>query len=209
MEAIDLKEMWTKAHSNSGHDKINIEETLKMNHSKIITKVLSDMRLIISGYALMLATLIGLMIYALLYLNLKLSANTLILFSFIGLFFAIKIASTISRLWIMTRTTDNLSLKESTLFIQRKLKRIKTIDFLTYLIYFYALAVWLTHNYINDNAGVKNLSWGNQIQALVIIAIILLLVVPWLIKYQHHQNYKKIYSDLNESASYLNEEYKF
>lgn len=207
MDKIDLKKLWSETHNTQQniHNEVNIRETIKMNHSKIISKVLSDLRLKIFGYSLMLIILIGLMIYALLYLDLKLSANTLILFSFVGLFFVIKILSIIHRFWIMTKTADNLSLKESILFFRRKLNRIKIIDFLTYLIYFYTLVIWLIYNYISDIRGVKILSWNNQIQVLVIIAIVLLLSIPWLIKYQHNQSYKKIYANLNDSANFLND----
>ena len=176
-----------------------------MNHSKTIAKVLSDLKLKIFGYSLMLIILISLMVYAWVYLDLKLSANTLILFSFIGLFFIIKIISIINRLLTMTKTTNNLSVKESILLFRKKLNRIKVIDFLSYLIYFYTLAIWLIYNYINDIGGVNNLSWDNEIQTLVLIAIIILLSIPWLIKYQHNQRYKKLYSNLNDSANFLND----
>jgi hypothetical protein len=105
----------------------------------------------------------------------------------------------------MTKTTNNLSVKESILLFRKKLNRIKVIDFLSYLIYFYTLAIWLIYNYINDIGGVNNLSWDNEIQTLVLIAIIILLSIPWLIKYQHNQRYKKLYSNLNDSANFLND----
>jgi len=200
--------LWSETHTKTQqniHDDVNIRKTLKMNHSKTIAKVLSDLKLKIFGYSLMLIILISLMVYAWVYLDLKLSANTLILFSFIGLFFIIKIISIINRLLTMTKTTNNLSVKESILLFRKKLNRIKVIDFLSYLIYFYTLAIWLIYNYINDIGGVNNLSWDNEIQTLVLIAIIILLSIPWLIKYQHNQRYKKLYSNLNDSANFLND----
>jgi|AGTN01.2.fsa_nt_gi hypothetical protein len=208
MDKIDLKKLWSETHAKTQqtiHDDVNIRKTLKMNHSKIISKVLSDLKLKIFGYSLMLIILTSLMVYALVYLNLKLSANTLILFSFIGLFFIIKIISIINRWLIMTKTINNLSVKESILFFRKKLNRIKIIDFLSYLIYFYTLAICLIYNYINDIGGVKNLSWDNEIQTLVLIAVIILLSIPWLIKYQHNQSYKKLYSNLNDSVNFLND----
>lgn len=208
MDKFDLKKLWSETHTKTQqniHDDVNIRKTLKMNHSKTIAKVLSDLKLKIFGYSLMLIILISLMVYAWVYLDLKLSANTLILFSFIGLFFIIKIISIINRLLTMTKTTNNLSVKESILLFRKKLNRIKVIDFLSYLIYFYTLAIWLIYNYINDIGGVNNLSWDNEIQTLVLIAIITLLSIPWLIKYQHNQRYKKLYSNLNDSANFLND----
>ena len=209
MDTNDLKSMWHDAHCTNqeiNFDKTNIEKSLTMNHSRIISKVLSDLRLKIFGYSLILIIFIGLMIYALVYLGLNLSANTLILFSFIGLFLIIRIISEFNRLLVLTNTPNSLSVKESVFFFRKKLNRIKIIDFLSYLLYFYALAILSTYSYIKDIGGVKNLSWGNAFQTLVLIAILILLLIPWLIKYQHIQRYKKLYSDLNESVRFLNNE---
>jgi len=209
MDTNDLKSMWYDVHYTNREiifDKANIEKSLTMNHSRIISKVLSDLKLKIFGYSLILIIFIGLMIYALVYLGLNLSANTLILFSFIGLFFMIRIISEINRLLVLTKTANSLSIKESVFFFRKKLNRIKIIDFLSYLLYFYTLAILSTYSYIKDIGGVKNLSWGNVFQTLVLISILILLSIPWLIKYQHNQSYKKLYSNLNDSARLLNNE---
>jgi hypothetical protein len=210
MENIDLKELWSESHTHTIKDiynEVDLRKTLKMNHSKIISKIIADLKLKILGYALVLLIFIGLMLYALVYLRLNLSANTLILFSFIGLFFIVRIISIVNRLLFMTKATNNLSIKESVLFFRKKLNRMKIIDFMSYLIYFYLLAFFSAHNYIKDINGVKNLSWDNPIQTLVLIAILILLSIPWLIKYQNNQHYKKLYSNLNESAKFLDETY--
>lgn len=208
MDKIDLKKLWSETHTitqQNIHDELNIRKTIKMNHSKIISKVLLELKLKIFGYSLMLFILISIMVYALVYLNLNLAITTIILFTFIGLFFLLKIVSIIHRLSVMTKTANNLSLKESILFFRKKLNRIKVIDFISYLIYFYTLTILLMYNYVNDIGGVKNLSWGNEIQILVLIAIFMLLLIPWLIKYQNNQRYKKIYSSLNDSDNFLND----
>ena len=59
---------------------------------------------------------------------------------------------------------------------------------------------------IPDIWGVKNLSWSNKILPLPLLGflILILLFIPWFIKYQHNQRYKKIYSSLNDSARLLN-----
>jgi hypothetical protein len=103
----------------------------------------------------------------------------------------------------MTKTANNLSLKESILFFRKKLNRIKVIDFISYLLYFYTLTSLIIYNYINDIGGVKNLSWDNEIQTLMLIVLLMLLSIPCLLKYQNNQRYKIIYSSLNDSASFL------
>jgi len=206
MDKIDLKNMWTEAHAKiqeNIYDDVTFSKTLKMNHSKIITKVLSDLKLKIVGYSLLLLIFIGLMIYALAYLGIHLSANTLVLFSFIGIFFLIRIASGINRLLVLTKTSNNLSVKESICFFRKKLIRIKTVDFLSYLFYFYTLAMWSICSYIKDIGGFKHIFFGDAFQTLLMIIIIILLSIPWLIKYQHNRRYRKLYSNLNNSSNFL------
>jgi hypothetical protein len=129
----------------------------------------------------------------------------MVLFSFIGLFFLIRTTSVINRFLVLTKTANGLTVKESVLLFRKKLKRIKIIDFASYLIYFYTLAIWSTCSYMKDIGGVKNLFWSNAFQVLMLVVIIILLVIPWLIKYQHNQSYKELYSSLNDSADFLNE----
>jgi hypothetical protein len=98
-----------------------------------------------------------------------------------------------------------MSVKESLLRLRKKLIRMKAIDFISYLVYFYTLAIWSAFSYINDIGGIKNLYWGNAMQHLVLIVILMLLSIPWLIKYQTNQQYKKLYSNLNDSIRLLHE----
>jgi hypothetical protein len=208
MNKNDIKLLWREAHSLiSGNflNEENFRETLRMSHSKIISKVLSDIKLKIFGYSLGLILFIGLMIYALVYLGLLLSLNTLVLFSFIGLFLIIKTSSEITRLSVLTKTANNLSIKESVFSFRKRLNKIRTVDFVSYLIYFYTLAIWSIYIYTHDIGGVKNLYWGNAFQILLLIAILIILLIPWLIKFQHNQRYKKLYSNLDDSANFFNE----
>jgi hypothetical protein len=208
MDENDLKKLWSETHAKTEqniHDEMNIRETLKMNHSKIISKVLSELKLQIAGYSMLLLIFISLMVYVLVYLDLNFSDTTLILFIFIGLFFVQRIVSIINRLLAMKKTANNLSLKESILFFRKKLNRIKVIDFISNLLYFYTLIILLIYIYINDIGVVITLSWDNEIQTLVLIAILMLLSIPWLLKYQNNKRYKKIFSGLNDPANFLND----
>ncbi len=211
MENNDLKKLWNDAHASNKEnvfDKVSIPKSLSMNHSKSISKVLSDVKLKILLYLSVLMIFIGLMIYALGYLGLSLSMNSIIPLAIVGIFLAIKTTSEIHRYKILTKTADNMSVKESMLFFRKKLDRIKISDFLTYLIFFYMLAILIIINYITDIRGIKNLSWSNEILPvpLLVILILMLLFIPWVIKYQHNQRYKNLYAKLNESASILNDE---
>lgn len=208
MSKNDLKIFWQDAHAikqEDIYDKLDIRKTLEMNHSKMISKVLSDIKLKILSYSLILIIFVCLMIYALGYLGLNLSTNTLVLFAFVCLFILIKTTSEINRLLILTKTSNNLSVKASIQFFRNKMIRIKIIDFISYLFYFYSLAIWSTNNYIKDIGGIQNLSWGNAFQVLLLVFLLMLLLIPWLIKYQHNHRYRKLYSDLNDSTDFLHE----
>ena len=210
MDKNDLKKLWHDAHvlnKENIYDKVSIQKSLSMNHSKSISKVLSDVKLKILLYLSVLIIFICLMIYALVYLGLSLSMNSIIPLALVDIFLVIKTTSEIHRLKILTRTADNMSVKDSILFFRKKMNRIKTIDFLTYLIFFYLSAILITINYIIDIRGIKNLSWNNEILPvpLLVILILMLLFIPWFIKYQHNQRYKSLYSNLNESAGILND----
>jgi len=60
-------------------------------------------------------------------------------------------------------------------------------------------------NYLTDIGGVRNLSWGKEVVPIPLlgILILMLLLIPWFIKYQDNQNYRILYSNLNESARHL------
>jgi|GEM_PF-451733 len=210
MDKNDLKSIWYEAHTKNDeniYNKVDIEKTIRMNHSKAISKVLSDVKLKILINAIVLIIFTGLMIYAFLYLKLHLSLNSIIPLTLAGLFLLFKTTSEIQRLFILTKTADHMSVKESMLIFRKKLNKIKIIDFIVYLIFFYMSAIGIAYCYVKDIGGVKNLSWSNNILPLplLLIFILLLLFIPWLVKYQHNQSYKKIYSNLNDSVSILND----
>jgi hypothetical protein len=207
MDKNDLKFMWREIHAeNQDDNKETIEKTTKMKHSKIISKVLSDQKLKILLYSIFFAIYTGLMIYALLYLNLHLSVNSIIPLFLVGLFVLIKTTSEINRFMVLTRTADNMSIKDSMLFFRKKLNKIRTIDFLSYLIFFFLLAIGTTFIYLKDIGGIKNLSHRNEMLPILIVLILMLLFIPWLIKYQHNHRYKKLYSNLKDSVKFLNNE---
>ena len=206
MDKYNLKSMWNGTYPESQNNNLNIGEITKMKHSKIIAKVLSDQKLDILLYSFFFATFIGLMIYAFLYLGLKLSYISLIPLIFVGLFILFKTTSEINRLIALTKTTDNMSIKESVLLFRKKIHQIITVNFLSYLVFFYLLLIWIIYVYIKDLGGIKNLSWNNEMTPYILILTLILLCIPWLIKSASIQRYKKLYSNLKNSVDYLKEE---
>jgi hypothetical protein len=211
MDKNDLKKLWHDAHAlnkENIYNKVNIPESISMNHSKSVSKVLSDVKLKILLYLSFLIIFIGIMTYALVYLKLSLSMNSIIPLALVGIFLVIKTTSETDRFKILTKTADNMSVKESLIFFRKKLERIKTTDFLTYLIFFHLLAILIVINFITDIRGIKNLSWSNESLPVPLLGIfiLMLLFIPWFIKYQHNQRYKNLYTNLNESVEILNDE---
>jgi hypothetical protein len=206
MENTDLNRMWQDAHiQNKGKvsDTANIEEMIKMDHCKTISKVLSDIKMRVLLYSVILSVFIGLMIYAFIYLGINFSVSSIVSFSLAGLFLLISTTMEINRLFVFIRNADNLPVKESQNYFRKKLNRMKAIDFFSYLILLYLLAILVIRGYIQDNGGFKNLSGSNEFQPLIFVFIFILLLTPWLIKYQNSQRYRKIDSDLNDSLDQL------
>jgi Flp pilus assembly protein TadB len=211
MDKNDLRKQWLDAHTSDMeniYEKVDIQTSLRMNHSKSISKVLSDVKLKILLYFSLLLTFIGLMSYAFLYLGSSLSINSIMPLALAAMFLVIKTTSEIHRFKILTKTADNMSVKESLLLFRKKLNRIKRTDFLSYLLFFHLLVILIIINYLTDIVGIKNLSWRNEILPvpLLVIIILMLLLIPWFIKFQHNQRYKKLYSNLTESVNILDDE---
>jgi len=209
MDKNDLKLMWREAHIaniDNPFAKVSIEKSMGLKHNKLISGALSDIRLKLILYAILLVIYLVLMIYAFVYLRLKLSVNALVPLTLAGIFLLITATSEFVRLSILTKTADNLSLKDSMMSFRRKLKRIKLADFVFCLVFFYLLAFIAVFNYLTDIGGVKNLSGATGIVPVYLLAILILMLlsVPWLIKYQNNLRYKKLESNLKESAQQLN-----
>lgn len=199
--------MWQEANLKNqgsfGYEE-NLEEMIKMKHCKTISQVLADLKLRIFLYSLILSVFIGLMIYAFVYLGINFSVNSIVPFTLVGLFLLISTTMEINRLLVFTRNADNLPVKESQNYFRRNLNRIKNIDFFSYLILLYLLAILVIRGYLKDIGGFKNLSGTNEFQPLIFIFIFILLLTPWFIKYLNNQRFRKIDSELNDPTDKLN-----
>jgi hypothetical protein len=211
MGTNDLKSMWRdayKADQDPIYDKVDINKSITMKHSKAISKILTDIKLKVLVSAIVLIAYTGLMLYALVYLGLNLSVNSLVPLTLAGLFLLFKTTSEINRLLVLSKISDSVSVKESLLIYRKKLDRIKTNDFLSYLVFLYLSAIMIIYSFLKDIGGLKNLSWSNNIIPMPLLGflILMLLLSPWLIKYHHNQRYKIIYANLRHSVNLLRDE---
>ena len=196
MENTDLKEMWQKAHiqkDDKMSDGISVEEMIKMNHCKTISQVLSDIKLRILLYTLILSIFIGLMLYAFVYLGIHFTISSIVPFSLVGLFLLVSTTMEVNRLIVFTRNADNLSVQQSQNYFRRKLRQIKTIDFLSYLILLYLLAINVIRGYIQDIGGIRNLSDATVFQPILVIFL------PYVLLRTTHYRTKNHEIILNES----------
>jgi Flp pilus assembly protein TadB len=211
MDKDDLKLKWQDANYNTSENNLTnegLEKTMALKHSRVISKSLLDVKIKVLLYALIFLIYTGLMIFAFVYFRLNLSVSSLVPLALAGIFLLINVTSEFVRLLVLTKTADNFSLKDSSLVFCKKLKRIKTADFIIWLVVFYLFTALIIYNYLTDIGGVKNLSWHNEIVPvpLLVILILMLLTVPWFIKYLNNQRYKKLFSDLNESVHELSDQ---
>ena len=166
MDKNDLKSMWQDVHytrSENNFSNESLEKTLSLKHSKAISKSLLDVKLKVLIYTLIFLIYVGLMIYAFVYLRLNLALTSLVPLSLVGVFLSVTATSQFVRLLVLTKTADNLSLKDSSLVFCKKLKRIKTTDFIIHMVFFYLSAILIIYNYLTDIGGIKNLSHGDEI----------------------------------------------
>jgi hypothetical protein len=211
MDKNDLKRMWLDANytkcENIFSDE-SLEKTIGLKHSEAISKSLQDVKLKAILYVLLFFIYGGLMIYALVYLKLNLSLRALLPLAIAGIFLIITATSEFVRLFVLTRTADNLSLKDSLSVFCRKLKKIRTIDFTIYMVLFYLSAILIIISYLADIGGFKNLSWSNEIVPLPLLGVIILMLlsVPWFIRYQNNRRYRELFSKLNELSQQLNDQ---
>jgi hypothetical protein len=208
MRSDDLKSIWQNIHKTdqeASYDKVSIERSIKMSHCKAISKILSDIKLKILVYFVLLIIYAGLMVYAFVYLGLKLSVYSLVPLALAGLFLLINTTSEIIRLLVLTKSADNMSVKDSLMFFRKRLNRIRTIDFLSYLIFLSLCAILIICNYLAEIGGIENFSWSKGIipAPLLGILVLMLLLIPWFNKYQYNQRYKKICSELDNSTNIL------
>ena len=200
MNNDNLQTIWRKMHiQDKNYSESDIKKIIIMQHSEVISTTLSDQKKKICIYSSVFTVYLGLMIYAFIYLNLNLSIEAIMPLSIAGIFLFFKSSSEINRYRIMDSIPKDISIKESILIFQKKLKNIKKQDFIFNLAFYYSLAILL----ITTTNDIRNLMNGKDTMLLTYLLILILLLVPWVIRYIHSQRYKKLYLSLKSSIKLL------
>src|ERR1035437_6323863 len=208
MNQNDLKSMWNNlhVHCQEGFDyTINMEEIKRVKHSKVISKIIFDQEVKFILYAVFFLVYVTLMLYAFLYLSIHLSVSAILPLVVAGSYIFFKTTSEFTRYIVLIKSTDNMSVKESFLFFRKKLNQIKINDFVFNLFFFYCLTVGMCYGLLKDPQDV-NYFLQNSEMPFFILLILFLLLIPWLIRYQHYQRYKHLYSNLKHAVDFLNDE---
>ena len=201
MEKDDIKLMWQKMNlADTSSSEVNIKEIIKKSHSEIILKALNMQKTKMLVYSSFLIIYGCLMVYAFVIIKLNLSIQSVIPLSLTGLFLFIKTIFEINGFRLLQSTKSDIAIKESILSFKQKLNHVKMIEFIFTLIYCYGWAIGIIWVMINDfNGLIKSL------QPLLIFLILILLIIPWYIKYFHPQ-YKNLYSSLDKDIETLKSE---
>lgn len=201
MEKNDIKLMWQKINlANTSSSEVNIEEIIKKSHSEIIFKTLNVQKTKMLVYSSFLMVYACLMVYAFVILKLNLSIRSVIPLSLTGLFLFTKTIFEINGFRLLQSTKSDIAIKESIFSFKQKLNHVKMIEFISTLIYCYGLVIGIIWVVINDfNGLIENLL------PLLIFLILILLIIPWYIKYFHPQ-YKNLYTSLDKDIEFLKSE---
>lgn len=194
MENEDLRSLWQEIHTADTSKSIpeNIQTAIRLKHCRVISKILSGQKRKVWLYSVAFIVSLLLCVWDLT-ITTKLSLSLLT----VTAFFLFSAFSEISRFCLLSQSADTVSIKESTYLIRRKLDRTKKISFAACLLFFYGTAIRFTIVFLNDYQALKEQS------LILIVFVLILLVLPWLIKYQHSRQYKQYISSLEKSINSL------
>ena len=209
MKENDLKSIWCTIHEKN-QDYVGNLETLKArmkkSHSKTISKIINELKLKILIYSIALFTLIGLILYAFVYLSIELSLSISLPFILVGSFLIFKVISEINRYLVFNNRNDNLSIKDSTIFCRKRLDKIKNIDYYITFVLCYGIAIIYSLGYIFNISGLKEFAQSIGLSVLLSVFIFLLFVIPWIIRKSFNQRYTNFSLILKSTLDYLDDD---
>ena len=124
--------------------------------------------------------------------------KSLIPLALAGLFLFFKTSFEANQYRILISTGDTMSIKDSILFFQNKVNRMERIGFISNMCFFYMVAIGVSCVIINDKGAINLFNEMGMIPFLIIL-IILLLSVPWFIRYLYQRKYKKLFFFLKKN----------
>lgn len=206
MKENELKNIWKNAHKKN-QDVMENPETIKKlmqkSHCHIISKIMKEFKLRIVVYSISLLTILGIMLYAFVFLKLSFPLSGILPFVVGSLFLAFMLISEIIRFSFFKSQDDSKSIKDSTTNYITRLKRIKSFDFYLILALCYGIACLFAFGYLFNFGGMKDFSQSTELSGLLIAFVLLLLFVPWLMKSSINRRYSKFEVNLESTMDFL------
>ena len=209
MKENDLKTIWMNAHKNNQvviENPNTIRKLMQKSHCNTISKIMNEFKLRISVYSISLLTILGIIIYAFVFLKLSIPITGILPFIFGSVFLAFMLVSEIMRFIFFKSQDDNNTVKQSTINYRARLKRIKSFDLYIIVALCYGIASLFILGYLLNLGGIKDFSQTAELSGLLITFIILLLIVPWLMKSSINKRYNKFDISLKSTIDYLGDE---
>ena len=209
MKENDIKAIWMNAHKKNQAIMENpdtIRTLMKKSHCHIITKITNEFKLKIAVFSVSLLAIVGIMVYAFVFLKLSFPLSGILSLIVCSLFLAFMLISEIMRFIFFKSQDDNKSIKDSTINYRTRLKRIKSFDFYSILILCYGIACLFAFGYLFNFVGIKDFFQSAELSGLLITFILLLLIVPWLMKSSINKRYSKFDISLKSTMDYFGNE---
>lgn len=209
MKEYDIKTIWMNIHKNNLsniENPVTFKKLMQQSHSRIITKVMNEFKLRILIYLISLLAILGIVVYAFVYLKLNCSFLVILPFAIAGLFLTFKVISEVIRYIVLNNQDDNKPIKEATANLRNRLKKIKAFDFYINLSLCYGIAGLFTMGYLFDFGGFKIFFQSTQQSGLFTIFILILLVIPWIMRTSTERRYQKYDLSLKSTVDYLSDD---
>lgn len=208
MKENDIKSIWVNAHRTNQfvmESPYAIKKLMQKSHSGIILKIMKEFKIRIYIYSISLITILGITLYAFVFLKIRFPLSGILPFVAGSLFLTFKLISEIMRFNFFKGQDDNNSIKNSTINYKTRLKRIKLFDFYIILVLCYGIASLFTFGYLLNIGRIKVFFQSSELLGLLISFIILLLIIPWLMKFSVNKRYIQHDISLKSTMDYLDD----
>ena len=173
MEENKLKEFWDEVHTDIEISRVDIKEVIHKKHCNVISRMLRRQKTLIVLFAIFLIVSIAASVW-----DMTIMGQPSLSLWTGSAFLLFLLLSSIGHYQLLIRSADLCSIKESGAVLKKRLEQRINIDFIIYLIFFYGTALRFISMYFNHSDELKEVSF------ILILFVGILLVIPWLMRYQ-------------------------
>lgn len=192
MEENKLKEFWDEVHTDIEISRVDIKEVIHKKHCNVISRMLRRQKTLIVLFAIFLIVSIAASVW-----DMTIMGQPSLSLWTGSAFLLFLLLSSIGHYQLLIRSADLCSIKESGAVLKKRLEQRINIDFIIYLIFFYGTALRFISMYFNHSDELKEVSF------ILILFVDILLVIPWLMRYQQKHRYRYYFNSLDKSRKQL------